>query len=880
MRTLLHQIIFRLRALFFGARVDGDLDEELEAHLAMAAEAHRKRGLSEAEAMRAARVELGGVVQLREEHRERRALPFLEVILQDLRYTFTMLRRDWGVTAFVVLIAGIGIGASATVFSVVNALLLRPLAFADPGRLVWIANIADDGVKEWGIQGFQFTDLRAQTQSFSGMAGYNLLIRAGDMVLTGSGTPARLTSVGVTEEFFSLLGVRPALGRLFNAEECKWNGPRAVLLSDSVWRSKFGADPAVVGRRLILNELPATVVGVMPASYDHAGVFAPGAHVDLYTAFPVSLETHRWGNMLAVVGRLKPGATVAGAQAEFAILCKRLEAEHPDRNGVRPSLRALDEHVNGQIRPALLVLVWAVGVVMLIVCANLASLQMARAAARQKEMAIRAALGADRGRLARQMLTESLVLALLGCVPGVLLALAGTRVFSHLESFKIPLLSRVALDGTVLGFAIGLAVLSGLAFGLLPALQAPGTDAYESLKDGSRGSTVGRRHNWIRGALVVAEVAFVCVLLVGTGLLVRSFLRVMDVQLGFQPERAASLRIRMGREYVGAERRNAHLDELLRTVREMRGIAAAGLTDTLPFTSGGRSWAVAGKGQVFERGHYPEGHVRIISEGYLAAAGIPLIAGREFTERDTEGSERVVLVNQTMARTLWPGLDPIGQELGRQDGGRVVGVVADVRHRALEEVAGCEFYMPMRQRGDFNTFDLVVRTQLPPEELISSVRAALTPVDPNLAFSEFQNLQDLVDRAASPRRFVVLLLGAFSIFALILADLGIYALISYSVSQRTQEFGIRMALGAGARQLQWGVLVQTLGLAGVGMAIGVPASWVLARGISGLLFGVTATDPLTFVGMVGVMGVVAAVAGYLPARRASRVDPMTALRGS
>jgi predicted permease len=670
------------------------------------------------------------------------------------------------------------------------------------------------------------------------------------------------------------------IGRPFNNEECKWNGPKAVLLSYGLWKSRYASDPNIAGRRLVLNETPVTVVGVMAETLDFGSVFAPGSRIDLFTPFPLTNETNRWGNTLGVIGHLKPSATIQGAQAEFTVLAKQIEEHHPNRNTLRPRLKSLDEHVNGRIRPALLVLACAVGVVMLIVCANLASLQLARAATRQKEMAIRAALGAGRARLVRQRLTESLVLAFLGCIPGLMLSLAGTRLFAHLESFKIPLLSSIRVDATALAFTVAIAALSGLAFGFVAALQTPGIDSHETLKDGGRGSTGSRQHNWIRAALMVSEIAFACVLLVGTGLLVRSFLRVLDVNLGFRPERAAALRIEPGRKYSTQEKRNAFLTDVLRSIRSINGISAAGITDTLPFSAGDRSWDVAGKGQVFERGHYPEGFVRLISEGYLQTAGIPLIAGRDFNDRDTPENEPVALINQTLARTLWPGQDAVGQMINQEKGRRVVGVVSDVRHRALEESAGCEMYFPISQRGDYNAIDLVVRTSLPPAQLAGTIREVLRPIEPNLAFNEFRTLQQLVDKAASPRRFVVLLLSGFSIFALVLAALGIYALISYSVNQRTQEFGIRMALGAGARELQSSVLFQTLRLAALGVLVGIPASWLLARTLGGLLFGVTAADPLTFAAMVALLGAVATIAGYLPARRASRIDPMIALRGN
>jgi predicted permease len=402
---------------------------------------------------------------------------------------------------------------------------------------------------------------------------------------------------------------------------------------------------------------------------------------------------------------------------------------------------------------------------------------------------------------------------------------------------------------------------------------------HDALKDSNRGSTEGKRNSWIRGALVVSEIAFACVLLVGAGLLIRSFLRVLDVNLGFRPERAAALRIDPSRQYSTQAQRNGYFDEALRRVKSVPGIEAAGLTDVLPLGRN-RSWGVGAKGQVYSKGAYPSAFVRIVSDGYLKAMGIPLRAGRDFTEQDTTLSKPVIIINETLARTLWPGQNPIGQIVTFRPEREVIGVVGDVRHIALEQESGPEMYLPIRQVDDYSSVDLVVRTALPPSGLAAAVRGALKPIEPNLPGNEFRTLQQLVDRAVSPRRFVVFLLAGFAGFALILASLGIYGVISYSVTQRTQEIGIRMALGASARDLQAHILLQTLGLAAIGMSVGAAGSWLLARTISGLLFGVSSSDPITFLGMVAVLTAVAAVAGYLPARRASRIDPMLALRAN
>ena len=808
-----------------------------------------------------------------------RHLPLFDNLLQDLRYTFRTLGRDAGFTTFAILIVGLGIGASSTVFSIVNALLLRPLPFRDPGRLVWIANHDETGgLSGQTTQVGHFLDLRAQNQSFSDIAAYFAFYGVGDNKLTGQGEPERLSGVPVSQNFFPLLGVKPQLGRLFTAAECKWNGPKAVLLSHGLWVRRFASDPSIVGRPLTLNNEPISVVGVLPASFDFASVFAPGSHIDLYSPFPLSDETNRWGNTLAIIGRLKPGVALPTAQAEVTILSARLMRAHPtDRNDIEGRLSFLREHVSGRLRPALIVLTCAVGVVMLIVCANLSNLLLARTAVRQKEIAIRTALGAGRWRLIRQALTESMVLSSGGAALGLILAIFGTRTLTHLDAISIPLLQNVRTDASALGLTLLMAVLTGLIFGLLPALQVPALAVHAALKDTSRGSTEGKTHTWIRGTLVVSEIAFACVLLVGAGLLIRSFIRVLDVNLGFQPERAAAVRVDPSQQYSTRAQQNAYFDEVLRRIRDVRGIDAAGLSDALPLGRN-RGWGVRAKGHVYKQGEYPDAFVRVVSDGYLRSMGIPLRAGRDFTERDTPQTEEVIIINETMAHRLWPGQDAMGQILEVDKDRRVIGIVGDVRHLALEQGSGSEMYLPIRQCGDFASVDLVVRTTLPPAELASSVRAALKPIEPNLPASDFRTLQQLVDKAVSPRRFVVWLLGGFALFALVLASLGIYGVISYSVNQRTQEIGIRMALGASARDLQAGIILQTLGLAAMGMLLGTAVSWALARALNGLLFGVTPADPATFAGMLIVLTAVAALAGYLPARRASRIDPMVALR--
>jgi predicted permease len=871
---------FRHRLRYWLDRSDRQrlLWEEMEFHIESMTQELTAQGMSEPDARAMARRKFGNMTQKSEEARSTWIARWMSDLVQDLRYSFRGMRRDAGFAAFTILIAGLGIGASSTVFSVVNALLLRPLPFRDPGRLVWVTN----GNDFTSTQAEHYSDLKEMNQSFSDLAGFGVY-GVGDRQLTGAGEPERLTSVPVTGNFFPVLGVQPAMGRSFTVEECQgsYSAPPAMLLSDSFWRRRFDSDPNVVGQRLTLNNGPVTVAGVLPASFDFGSVFAPGTQVDIFVPWPLTDKNKPQGNTMKLIGRLKPGLTVQDAQAELAVLGKQLETRHPERNNVTPKLVPLEQHVSGRVTPALFVLAAAVGVVMLIVCANLSNLQLARLGGRQKEMAMRAALGAGRFRLLRQMITESVTLSCCGAALGLMLAVGGTRELAHLTAFNLPLLESVRIDGNALAFTLLAAIATGVLFGLLPALQASAFSLREGVQDASRGSSGGRRHTWIRDGLVVSEIAFACVLLIGAGLLIRSFLRVLDVDLGFQPERAAALRIDPSFRIASLEQQNSFVDDVLQRARSVPGIVAAGITDVLPLRDD-RSWAISAKGQVYKKGH-PEAYIRVVSDGYFEATGIPLRAGRAFTERDRALSEPVVVINETMARTLWPGRNALGETItdyyGR--GGRqIVGVVADVRHTALEGASGSEMYMPMRQTGDYAAMQLVVRTALPPDGLASGIRTALRPIDPNLPVREFVMFQDLVDRAVSPRRFLVLLLAGFAAFALILASLGIYAVISYSVNQRVQEIGIRMALGASATDLQSRILLRTLGLAALGLALGMAGSRVLSRGLGSLLFGITTGDPVTFIEVGMVLIAVAAIAGYIPAWKASRIDPMVALRSN
>ncbi|HEY3883780.1 MAG TPA: ABC transporter permease [Vicinamibacterales bacterium] len=796
--------------------------------------------------------------------------------LQDLRHALRVMRRDVGVTALIVLIAGLGIGASTVVFSVVNALVLRPLPFSDPSRLVWIANTGPDGA-EWSTQVGHYVDLRAATTSFVDLAGWFGGYRRGDRELTGAGEPERLTSVAVTQNFFALLGVEPFVGRSFSDAESRanTNAPPAVILSFGFWRRRFASDPGIVGRVLTLDNRAATVVGVLPASFDFASIFAPGEAIDLFTPWPLTDETSHRGNTMKIVGRLAPNSTLAAAQVEFASLADRLNRQHPERNALHPTLTMLSQRVSGTARPALAVLAGAVGVVMLIVCVNLSNLQLARMSARRAEMATRAALGAGHFRLLRLVLTESLLLAGGGAVFGVVIAISGTRALAAAQTFDLPLLNNVRIDERELVVTALAAVVTGVLFGILPAWQLRGLTVGGALT--MRGVSTSDRQAWTRRTLIVSEIAFACVLVVGAGLLVRSFARLLDVNLGFRPEQTATLRVDPSFRVSSFAQQNAYIDDLLGRARSVHGVFAAGLTDALPF-SGDRAWQVGAKGDVYPAGQTPEAFVRIVSDGYFEAAGIAVRRGRAFTQNDRASSEPVAIVNETLAHTLWQNREAVGQMLTQDGGRRVVGVVVDVRHAALEAPGGAEMYLPFRQTSDYSSMVLLMRTAEAPAQLAPDLRSALRHVDPNLPLADVRTLRTLVDRAISPRRFLVLLVGSFAVFALFLAALGTYGVVANGVHQRRRELAIRAALGASSARLRGGVLAQILGLTVIGLTLGLTVARLASGALSSLLFGVASGDPLTFVGAAAVLAGVAVAAAWIPAWRASHIDPAAILR--
>lgn len=821
--------------------------------------------------------------------RRKRLKDYWSDLRQDVRYALRTLGRDPGFAAVSIVILALAIGANVAVFSVVNTLLLRPLPFPDSHQLVWIAPPPTDcGFSCATYSADAYEEFRAQSRAYQDVSGYEAFTTPDNLRLTGRGEPEPATSIEVIGNFFQVLGVQPFMGRLFTPDEAR-GGPHPVaLLANIYWRRQFNADPAIVGKAIDLNGTPVTVVGVLPAAFDFGAVFSPGLKVDLFTPLDLNYERN-WGNIVTLFGRLKPGVTVAQARDDANRVAPHLyqNVKYPQTLGrYKGDLIPvpLKDYVTGKLRRSLIALWCAVGVILLIAGVNLSNLLLARAAARAKEFAVRGALGASRGRTVRQLLAESLVLSGAGAVAGLGLALLLIRWLAHQGSVALPLLGTLHIDGAALGWTILIAVFTTILFGLVPGLRTGGSSLQEALKDSGPGAGLGRRHERVRATLVVSEVALACVLLVSAGLLLRSFLKVLDVNLGFQPDHAASIMVDYDdsapTDDASAAKRAVIFQQILARVTALPGVEATGMTDYLPLGPN-REWDTpvpqGQQGKVFAPGELPDPLVYVVTPGFVRAMGIRL-RGRDFTWADTLHSERVVLINASAARIYWPGEDAVGKVLMRgKEANRVVGVVDDVHEENVEGPVGSQIYYPVTQQGPSGA-QLVIRTSLPPAALAGSVLHALRELNPKQPAAEFRPIQTLVNRANSPRRFFMLLVAAFAGLGLLLAALGIYGVISYSVTRKTQEIGVRMALGASPARVRLEVILNTLRLAVVGLVAGTAASLVSARLIASLLFGTSPWDPTAYAGMALLLVAVALISGYIPARRASGIDPMTALR--
>lgn len=884
----------RLARLKLAPAHEAEIVEELAQHLDDVYQRSMRSGATEAEAKSAALNQLAADDLLQKEMRRSQGTfkeapvaggttnsNLLADLLHDLRYAARLQRKNPAFTIVAVIALALGIGANTAIFSVVNTVLLRPLPYKDPERLVMVwEDASKHGYPRDTPAAANFVDWRDQNQVFEGIAA----IADENFNLTGSGEPERLEGRRVSANLFPLLGVEPQLGRVFTAAEDQPGAQRVVLLSYPLWQRRFGGDPGIVGRALTLNGESYLVVGVMPARFQFP-TSDDQAWVPI--AFTQQDVANRGRHYLQVMARLKPGVSLTQAQSEMSTIAARLQQQYPQSNtDLGAVVQPLQEYFVGDIKPALLVLLGAVGLVLLIACANVANLLLARAAVRQKEIAVRVALGARRWRLIRQFLTESVLLSTVGGLVGLAIAYGGLVLLKAFIPENVSQAREISMDLKVLGFTFLVSVLTGLIFGLAPALQAVRLNQIETLKEGGRDAATGGGGKRLRSVLVTAEVAISLVLLIGAGLLINSFLRLRNVDPGFRADNLLTMKIVLPRpKYKPFAKRAAFYNDLIQRVQSLAGVTSAAVTTNLPLYRQGNSIGIGIEGQPDP----PPGQerivvTRIVSPGYFDTMGIPLLRGRQFTEQDNETTPSVLLISETMARRYWPGEDAVGKRIavGRitkpEDYIQVVGVVKDVRQFELTAEPRPQMYMSYRQAGFFEPNDLVVKTDVDPASLAATVRKTVWEIDKDQPVSNIRTMDEILADSIARQRFSMLLLAIFAAVALALAGVGIYGVMSYSVAQRTREIGIRMALGAQTGAVLKLAVGYGMKLVLAGLVIGLIAAFALTRVMATLLFGVTATDPTTFALISLLLVAVAAIASYIPARRATRVNPIIALR--
>ncbi len=871
----------RLRAVWAKPAHDADFDAELAEHLELLTADLVKAGLSPEEAGRRARIALGGVEQTRELHRETRGIPWLEEFGRDLAYACRVSRRERGFTAVALAILAVGIGLNTTVFSLVNTVLLRPVPFAHADRLVVITNDQaaqpSHDLSAIASKVDTWEGLQATSRTLDQIEAYDPFSVRQTYRLTGGGEPETIISVSVSPALFGMLGIKPQAGRLFLAEDGAKNAPQRVMLSNQLWRRRFGADPAMVGQTIQINGQAVEVIGVLPPADAFTAVFFPAVRVDVYQAVRNDVERN-WSNTVLLLGRMKPDIALDAVRADLSLSVAQLKEKHPDWDKyffAHPT--PLHAWVAGSLQRPLFFLWIAAGLVLAIVSFNLGGLLLARGASRQKELALRCALGAGRMRIVRQLLTECFALVAAGSLLGGLASWGLVRFLSVRSAVEIPLLQSLRLDAAALAFTVLLAVVTVVLCGAVPAWKLVRGEALQHpMQDAGRGTAGGGERSRTHRLLVVLEMALACGLAISAGLTVRSLFNLLKVDLGFAPRNLIAVRV----DPVVTGSQANYLKSLLERVGGLPGVEQAGLTDCVPVERD-RSWALY---PVIQNNpndqRWAGAHIRLVSPGLFAAMGTPLVAGRDFTWMDQKGKPAVIVVNRTLAQRFWPGEEAVGREvlIGGQYRCTVIGVAADVRHSGPELPSGNEMYLPLAQVEDASSWDLLVRTKLPAAALAAGLRDALRDVDPTLPLTKVRSMQALIDRTLSSRRLLVSLVGGFAGIAMALAALGLYGLISYVVAQRTKEIGIRMALGASGSTVQRQIVAKTMMLAGWGLASGLIGTIAASQLLQSLLFGLSATDVATYVVMILVLLAFAFVAGYLPARRASRVDPLIALR--
>ncbi len=875
----------RIRAMFSRQRGDEEFSDEIREHLDLLTEENVRRGMSLTEARREARIRLGGATQLRERHRELTGVPFLETLFQDIRYGLRMLRKSPGFTAVAVLTLALGIGANTAIFNVVNATLLAPLPVKSASRVVviWVNNL-QSGWSRIGPTGQDYLDWKEQSKSFDSL----FLFEHGTGTVTGEGEPEQVAGLRVTTNFGDFFGIKPVLGRTFRLDE---TGARHnfVILGNGYWHRRFDSDPSVAGRGLTLNGEEYTIIGVLPAEF--AALFPADVIVPFDTEW-----LKRADSDLGVFGSLKPGVTLKQATGEMTVIAQRIAITRPSRRGFGVVLVPLEDVRVEYLRPALLVLLGAVGFVLLIACANVANLMLARSVVRQREVAIRMALGAGRLRLIRQFLTESTLLAVLGGAAGSLLALWSTALLAIFVPSRIPvpnaayqvMLPRIHMTGSAFAFTIIISLLAGIILGMIPALQSLRCNVIESVKEGGRGFAGGRRGHRTRSTLVIVESALALVLVIGAGLMIKSFWHLLETNPGFHPDRLLTLRIKLATDAKDSKYREPHqqssaFQRFLASVEAVPGIQSAAVAEIVPLSQDDMDmgYFVVKEEPPLSPGEHLAADYRDVSAIYFSTMGIPLIAGRVFTEQDNLDHPRVVVIDEALARRFFPHGDAVGKHVqvpdGKQVAREIVGVVGGVRDTGFDQQPRPTIYFPSLQTSD-QTMSLVVRTSLPSSSILPAIKNAIWSVDKDQPVFEVRSMDEIISGTVSAQRLAFILLGVFAFLALALAAIGIYGVTSYAVSERTHEIGVRMALGAQPGDVLRLVIAHGSRLAAIGVIGGVVAALALTRLLSSLLFGVSATDPLIFAGVAVLLLIVALAACYIPARRAMRVDPMVALR--
>ena len=880
----------RLGGLFRSRRLEQELDEEQLSHLAMRTEEFVAAGVSPEEARLRALRAFGNPTLLREETRDADLLRWLETLVQDLRYGLRQLGRNPGFTAVALVTLALGIGANAALFSVIDAVLLRPLPFREPDRLVAIEShdAQSSAVGGGGDVSYPvFLDWRSQAHSFESMSVSNTT----NFTYTGGREAESLSGAVVSANLFSSLGITPVLGRTFIPEEDKpGEHGLPLILSYSLWQSHFGSDPNVIGRAITLDDQKYNVIGVMPASFQFPVQNEP---ILLYTSMANDLigkdpmAGQRGVSYLSGIGRLKPGVSMRQAQAELNVIQDAINRQYPENHPKKIALVSEQQEITGAVRPALLVLFAAVGLLLLIACVNVANLLLARATVRQKEITIRAALGARRSTVIRQLLTESVLLAVVAGGLGVLLAMWGIRALVKMAPPGLARVSEIGLDYRVLIFSIAVALLTGILFGLVPAFQVTRTDLTASLNEGARGGSGGAAHSRIRSLLVVAEVAIALVLLIGSGLLMQSFMRLKRVDPGFRPDHVLTFRVTVeGKRHAKAARAE-FVRELLAKVRQEPGVTSASAVFGLPLSDDHVSTSTEVEGRVIPKSERPRVSFELVESNYFQTLGIPLLRGRAFTPQDEQGGPALAIVNEALVKKLFPGEDPIGRRIAPQISfgdtdeaplRQIIGVVGDVRSRAMDKPDTPAAYAPQTATDFVGVMTIVVRTQMDPEWLAPTVRNLVASMDKDMPVRQIKTLDEYVDASIAQQRFNALLLGLFASLAFALTAIGLYGVISYSVAQRTREMGIRMALGASRGSILRMVVKHGALLVVIGAAAGLSGALALTRLIKSLLFNIAANDPPTYGGVLLLLLGVALLASYIPALRATRVDPMVALR--